>query len=147
MADKARKPDDNVPKRHHYLPVFYLRRWAGPDGKVVRFSKPYRGKLIIDRVGPSSTAYVENLYALRGLPENLAQQVEQKFLSPADNSAAVALRMLHKELPLKWTNSTRTGWARFLFGLLVRMPEHIEQFKARYSEEFLKVSGANAKNT
>jgi hypothetical protein len=32
----------NPPWRHHYIPEFYLKRWAsGKQGELVQFSKPY----------------------------------------------------------------------------------------------------------
>ena len=29
-------------EKHHYLPVFYLKQWAGKDGRLCEFSRPYK---------------------------------------------------------------------------------------------------------
>jgi hypothetical protein len=26
------------PIRHHYIPVFYLKKWTGPDGRLCEYS-------------------------------------------------------------------------------------------------------------
>ena len=144
MGKKIRKPDDNTPKVHHYVPAFYLRRFVGSDGKLFEYSKPYGNALVIKPVKPESTGFVENLYALRGLPPVLSQQIEEKFLRPVDTQASHALRMLHREISLAWSNETRSAWARFVFSLLVRMPEHIYQFRDSFSKQFYKVTDREA---
>jgi hypothetical protein len=29
-------------QKHHYIPEFYLKQWAGPDGRLCEFSRPYK---------------------------------------------------------------------------------------------------------
>ena len=31
-----------VGQKHHYLPVFYLKQWAGPDRRLCEFSRPHK---------------------------------------------------------------------------------------------------------
>ena len=28
----------NAPRDHHFIPAFYLKQWAGPDGKVIEYA-------------------------------------------------------------------------------------------------------------
>jgi hypothetical protein len=27
----------NAPRDHHFIPAFYLKQWAGPNGKLVEY--------------------------------------------------------------------------------------------------------------
>ena len=42
--------------RHHYIPQFYLRRWAGDDDKVCEFSRPHKN-IYRQRVYPIQTGF------------------------------------------------------------------------------------------
>jgi hypothetical protein len=68
----------NPPTKHHYIPAFYLKRWAASDGKVTEFTKPYL-TIVSKRVMPESTGFQERLYELKGYEPTLAQQVEETF--------------------------------------------------------------------
>jgi hypothetical protein len=65
------------PKKHHYIPVSYLKRWAGPDNRICEFSKPYRGIVRPKRVYPDGTGYERELYTIRGLHPELAEIFER----------------------------------------------------------------------
>ena len=137
---EVRGPDHNKPKRHHYIPVFFLKRWA-LDGKVLQFSRLPTGRVVTKRVAPSGTGFVDNLYSLTGFPPVLAQQVEELFLSPVDSRAADAMRILHGERPWEWSSGTRTAWTRFLLSLLLRSPEDLKLFKENFHLVFLTTDG------
>ena len=51
----------NAPRDHHFIPAFYLKHWAGPDGKLIEHSRK-SGKLISKPVGPRSTGFERDLY-------------------------------------------------------------------------------------
>lgn len=40
--------------RHHYIPVFYLKRWGGSDRRICQFSQPYK-RIHKKRVYPAQT--------------------------------------------------------------------------------------------
>ena len=46
------------PNRHHYLPVFYLKRWAGACGRVWRYYRPHDGVVALE-VGPAFTGFTK----------------------------------------------------------------------------------------
>src|SRR5580692_1218431 len=46
--------------KHHYIPVFYSKEWAGPDGRLCEYSRPY-DVVKPKRVHPDGTGYVRGL--------------------------------------------------------------------------------------
>lgn len=116
----------NAPSKHHFLPEFYLRRWAGADGKFTRFTQVREGAMAVRRVHPSQAGFKTDLYRLPGdhKDDMAAQLLEWGFFSHVDNDAARALAILHSEAPANWASDTRSGWSRFLLSLLHRTPRH-----------------------
>jgi hypothetical protein len=48
-------------EKHHYIPQFYLNRWAGTDGRLCEYSRPY--DIVKPKfVHPSGTGYERGLY-------------------------------------------------------------------------------------
>jgi hypothetical protein len=74
----------STPRDHHFMPVFVLKQWAAPDGKLIECTIKRR-RLIAKRVGPRSTGYECDLYAFNELPVDVRQFVEQHFFNYADN--------------------------------------------------------------
>ncbi|TPI27333.1 DUF4238 domain-containing protein, partial [Mesorhizobium sp. B3-1-9] len=122
----------NKPHRHHFLPVFYLRQWAGADQKIVRFTRPYGNVVKPRRVHPDGAGYIERLYAVEGLPDDAKQDLETEFLSPVDSRAADALKVLLEGDDL--TQAQRRAWAGFIATLLFRMPSDIAALKENISQ-------------
>src|SRR3981081_669233 len=50
-----------LPRNHHFKPVFFLSRWTGKDGRFCEM-KLIRGKLVAKRPYPDGTGYVKDLY-------------------------------------------------------------------------------------
>lgn len=117
-----------LPRKHHYIPIFYLKRWAGADGRVCEYSKPFRNKVVPRRVHPAGTGYTDRLYELRGLPADVAQVIEDGFFKAVDVSAAEALALLDKGLEPSDVR-LRSAWTRFILSLLLRCPEDLEHFR------------------
>lgn len=59
----------NAPNKHHYLPVFYLNRWTGEDGRLFRYYRPYQD-VVASPITPSNTGFEDGLYTLDGLPSH-----------------------------------------------------------------------------
>lgn len=132
----------NPPTKHHYIPAFYLKRWAAPDGKVTEFTKPRR-EIVARRIMPERTGYQERLYELRGYERALAQQVEEKFFKPLDTWASNSLDMLERHgHRAPWESHSRSAWTRFLLSLLLRCPEDIEVFREWWHEDFSRTDAA-----
>lgn len=121
-------------QKHHYIPEFYLKQWAGPNGRLCEYARPY-DKVKAQMKHPGGTGYMRGLYTLKGAGSELADAFENKFLSIADGTAAVALRIMldDREIPPmqeKW------AWVRFILTLIHRNPEGVarnfDKLKAFY---------------
>lgn len=124
------KNTQNPPHRHHYIPAFYLSRWAtGTDNRVCQFSKPYN-RVVPNRRHPNATGFVDKLYELKGLDPDFTNAAETKFFSPVDNAASDALDLIeHEGNYARWDSRRRSAWAVFLHSLLLRTPEDVAAFK------------------
>jgi len=129
----------NEPVDHHYIPIFYLSRWAGADGRVCRMSRPKGTEVKAKRIVPKGTAFEPRLYEMRGLPPERAQAMEKKFMAPLDAGAAEALKLLECGWPdQKWTSSPRSSWSRFLLTQMLRTPEDVAQLKSSARQDWGK---------
>jgi len=137
---KAEKP---LRQKHHYIPVFYLKQWAGQDGRVCEFSRPYEIKAdrpIPDtipvkprRTHPDGTGFIPDLYTFASLNPELANFLEGKFLRQADNRAAIVLRRTLKH-DLDFDEPTRCNWSRFVMTLFHRTPEGLDLIRQRLEQ-------------
>jgi len=71
--------------RHHYIPVFYLKQWAGDDKRVCEFSRSYV-RVKPRRTHPDGTGYLDGLNTVDGLPPEEAQFLEDVFFKIADDA-------------------------------------------------------------
>ena len=115
------------PLRHHFLPEFYLKRWAQQDGRLVEYKKPYANTVKPRRTHPKGTGFIFRLYAVEGLPDDVAHEMESEFLSPVDSRAAQALIAMQADK--EFSTAQRLAWASFVATLLSRMPEDIDLVK------------------
>ena len=125
----------NEPIDHHYVPVFYLSRWEGSDGRICRYSHPYGNEVKPKRVSPKGTGFEPRLYETRGLPHEHAQTVEKNFMQKLDDDAAKALALLESK---GWAGAAMNGWSRFLVAQMLRTPRDIAQIKSSVGQEWNK---------
>jgi hypothetical protein len=128
-----------LPKKHHYIPVFYLKRWANPQGKVIEFSRPFGNQVKPQAKHPNATGYRERLYEMQGVPTEKAQDFEKNFMQPLDGLASQALALLENESN-DWNSENRSAWSRFILSLLIRSPRDIESLKRQINGEILSES-------
>lgn len=115
------------PRKHHYIPAFYLRQWMRPDGFLCEMRK-IRGKLIVSTKSPDATGFQKDLYKIDSVPANLAQHFERTFMHMVDTEATQAMRSFiagTMDVPVK----ERDAWIRFLLSLLFRNPEAVAQLR------------------
>jgi hypothetical protein len=113
------------PERHHYLPIFYLNGWAGADGKITRYYRPFRD-VVSHPIAPVNTGYENGLYRLEGYPVEVRNAVEKDYMAKVvDGPAADALRLLlsggYGEMP----PPLQIAWTRFLLSLFFRTPRMV----------------------
>jgi hypothetical protein len=122
------------PKKHHYLPQFYQRRWAGEDRKVTAYQR-YGSKLSILRKSPKGVGYVEELYSIPSETDPAKRQrVESQFMRGLDNDAADALTFMEQQGAPR-DPRRRLGWTRFITSLIHRAPRRLDHFRQRLAEE------------
>jgi len=114
------------PNKHHYLPVFYLNRWAQADGRLTRFSRPHRA-VVASPIAPKYTGFEPHLYRLDGHSPETANIIESQFMNAVvDSPAAIALTTLISREQSKLTIQQRQAWVLFVKSLHVRNPEKVE---------------------
>jgi hypothetical protein len=123
------------PEKHHYLPVFYLKQWAGLDGRVIRYYRPHR-EVVAHPISPKSTGYEEGLYSLDGYKPEHRNVIEKTFMGPdVDDPAAETLRIFLDRRPVSdLTLPMRQAWTRFMMSLHVRNPRRVQQVTAQGAE-------------
>jgi len=130
-------------EKHHYLPKFYLKQWAGADGRVCEFSRPYELKpghiapanppVKARRVYPDATGYVRGINTFARLRPELANFLEHRFLKTVDNDASKILEMLNRDY-VDFTD--RSHWARFIMSQMHRSPEGIQRIAEMVARTF-----------
>jgi Protein of unknown function (DUF4238) len=120
------------PLNHHHQPIFYLTGWCGPQGKVVRYSRPH-SKVVASPIAPKSTGYERRLYSLDGYPEDQQQVIEERFFAAVvDEPASRALKVLIAGGdPSKLTRELAEAWTRFLMAARARSPYVVEMMQTQ----------------
>ncbi len=123
----------NDPIKHHYSPQFYLRQWAGPDGRLFRYHRPHI-ETVVSPISPEYTGFEDYLYTVNSAAD--PQIIEKAFFSPVDSAAAPVLeRFLDLGpglviLPSNaLTNQEKSDWVRFLTSLQHRGPHSLKEIK------------------
>ena len=114
------------PDRHHYLPIFYLSQWTGPDGKVVRYYRPHQD-VVASPITPANTGYEPGLYRLDGYPQEFRNAIETDYMARAvDGPASEALKVLLAGDTSKLVPPLQSDWTRFLLSLIYRVPHMVK---------------------
>lgn len=119
----------NEPKKHHYIPAFFLRNWESKSEKKLVEFRSIHQKLLPKEVSAEGTGYKDLLYShTSDEAGNLNHSFEKDYLSSLDNDAAVALRIIISEDP-SFDQDVKTDWSRLVMSLMTRTPEDIDSFK------------------
>lgn len=124
----------SIPKKHHYLPKFFMDRWAYPEGKLIEYRRP-RDKLVMKHRYPAETGYIFELYANENKTDPLERQaLEMVFMQKVDDRAADALKHLEQSPTKRMDPLLRDAWSRFLMSLMHRSPERVKVLMAKVAE-------------
>jgi hypothetical protein len=116
-------------RKHHYIPVFYLKQWADGGGRLLKFSRPYGSEVKHEPTSPKKTGYEPGLYRVPNVPEHMAEVIEDIFMKKMDDLAYASLCDLIENNLDGWTIARKEAWSRFIVGLLLRNPENLERIK------------------
>lgn len=131
----ARNPQQ-VSKRHHYTPEFYLRSWADEAGNI-GVVQNFGGRIHRGHCAPKATGFEYDLYSYTENfnTENRAE-IETDFFSRLDSEGAkIISKVINNENPEK---NQRVLFAQFIAGLRVRNPDTIKKIRAESTEGFLE---------
>ncbi len=123
--------------KQHYIPVFYLKRWA-INGKLVEFSRPNPKSRDVKphMKPPKATAWCRGLYDLAGISPKMVHYIEQIFFLGVDTRASMALEIIEDGGQIE-RQELRQAWAMFVMSLFLRHPKDVDAFKEIYKKEFL----------
>lgn len=131
----------SAPKKHHYVPEFYLKRWAGEDRKVSDFRR-FAGELVHRRRFPSETGFEIELYSIRNHTDpDRRQIIEKRLMSRIDNGASRSLEYMEATDKPPADSVHRNAWTTFLLSLIYRSPMQVERLRQRIAanrDEVLK---------
>jgi hypothetical protein len=117
------------PRKHHFIPSFYLSQWANTNCKLIEFTRKYN-KLIVKPIGPDATGFEIDLYELKDLPAEQRQYLEKVWFNYLDQTAFEALtNHLAEKPPSLWKNEHVNAWSRFVFGIHYRHPHAMPELR------------------
>jgi len=119
------------PRKHHYVPVCYLKQWANTYDRRLCEHKLIPGGYGVKprRTSPDGTGYQIDLYRIDGVPDDIAQDFEKRFMHLVDTDASRALEKIIGGSTDDWPGPLRSGWTRFILSLLFRNPEAVATIK------------------
>jgi hypothetical protein len=126
MLDHINSTRHAAPDREktHYIPVFYLKQWVGPDNKMCEFSRPYKEVKAL-RKHPKGTGYEPDLYAIDELPLDRRHMLERDFMKQVDQYASNVLKVLLADGQLTFGLKEKVAWSRFILSLIQRSPDRV----------------------
>jgi hypothetical protein len=118
----------NDPRKHHFIPAFYLKRWALNDGLLIEWSKPHKA-ILPQRRHPNATGYQKDLYSFPGMLPEAREWFEQQFLKHVDDLASEVLSEIEAGNMAHLNAEQKSGWVRFLMTLRFRHPDLVAEMR------------------
>lgn len=123
------------PKKHHYLPEFYQKRWANSDGEVHVYHRPY-DQIYVQKKYPAAVGFEIELYAIPSLSEPTERQrLEIQLFGKIDRDASDALTFMEERGIPPTDPKLKQAWTDFLLSLIHRTPTAIANLKKHYIEK------------
>lgn len=124
---------------HHYLPQFYLQRWANEEGRVQCMTVKH-GKFMVNSHPPKSICCEEGLYALSGQTDRGIDYFEEHHLKQVDDKAAKVVSHILTRGISSLTAEQRKQFAQFLISLLWRHDTMVKAAKDEGQKVIEKLS-------
>lgn len=119
---------------HHYVPQFYLKQWADPDGRIPNY-RWLGNRAVFGHIKSSKgTGFEPDLYAREHVPAEERHLVETGFFSVLDNRAALIHARLIRMEQFTFTAEERHDWAMFLAAANARTPDMVAYLKTMAAE-------------
>lgn len=115
-------------RRHHFIPQFFSKLWAGRDGKLCEYSRPHK-QLVARRKAPKAVGFGVDLYSLPGaIPEDVTF-LEDKFFAIGDQRACDALQVLLAGNANGLSGELRAAFTRLVISFHHRTPERVQHIR------------------
>ncbi len=116
--------------KHHYLPIFYTKKWGNKNGKIFYYSIK-NNKIICHDITPRNTGYEIDLYAKKIIEEESRHSIETGCYKIIDDKAAKILnRIIANEINIL-SITEKNDWCRFLVSMMTRHSSIVFDAKAR----------------
>jgi hypothetical protein len=130
-----------ISSRHHYVPQFYLKKWAS-NGKLWQYQRAPRLGVIKSRlVSTKQTGFVERLYSFE--PEPLSSpnpdDLEHRLSREEEAKAAPVLNKMISSTSGKLSETEKRLWSRFIHIQLDRDPDRIREAVAAADDAFNEI--------
>lgn len=110
--------------KHHYVPKFYLKRWADSNGQILRYRRLPTGRIASKALAPEAVGYQKDLYRAPYDDDRQAYELEVSFFQSLDVKSAEALEELTKPGIRELPSEALQIWWHFILGLLHRSPAY-----------------------
>lgn len=125
------------PRKHHYLPEWYLSQWKRPwkgDEVLWEFCRVGpRRELQARYRHPAATGYAIDLYTIPNLPAEEAAEIETKILQGIDDRGAKAVSLAERNEVAG--PADKMGLVQFMLSILHRTPDRISYLEDRLARE------------
>lgn len=123
-------------KNHHYVPIFYLKRWAQSDGRIYSI-KNINGKIAKKRRSPEYSGFEVYLYSYhKNFSSENRAEIETKFFKPLDTHRARITEKILRGDQLSRKDSIL--FAQFIAATKVRVPENVALINSQVQETLLR---------
>lgn len=121
-------------KRHHFIPQFWIKRWADENGFVKRYRR-FGSYVDVRTEPPKSVGYFHNLYELPvGLRTN--HSLEESFFKPLDDRASKVFNVMDQEGDHTLSREQAVTLGVFILSLLNRTPEGLNSIREAANAEY-----------
>lgn len=128
--------DQNIPKRHHYIPQFYLKGFSTDKEHLYVLDKLAEGDKKIRYQTTESIAFQNNLYTFR-VKANRKETLEGVF-AQLEGIAAEIIRKIENKREL--SSQDRNDLALFISFLWIRVPKSKKEFEKTTKELYEKTA-------
>lgn len=116
------------PKKHHYVPSFYLKKWAYKGNSLIYYR--ICGEMVLQSEGSiKKLGSSEELYSLKTGTGN-TQLLETTHYKSIDDKAAKVLNSIIKSGVNELSITQKFEWVKFIASLLVRNPSQLQKARA-----------------
>ncbi len=131
---------ENVPRRHHYVPVFYQNHFLNVSGLLWVYDRKLN---TYKELHPDSVCFKKDLYAVKPEGGSRDASVESEYLAKVDGLGASAIRDIVER---KLTRSVQRAVAYFAAHQFMRLPSKRRQISEQYERtavDAMRVTFAN----